>query len=243
MYKIKKIAVTIVFGVLYFCLIINVILSEEKELKINNVEVDELEQMLETLIKERSELDKLKTKLVETVKQKEDDAKAQKEIELEKNGKVILTNFVKENNENEEKFVDGQSNLAHDNKEVEEGIIKCDEEDEIEVRENVIINGDEIVHPFEIAENLYKLGEYKAAVDIYKMVLKNNIEKDKRIWITYQIANCYRKLELYTDAIEVYKEMRQVCEGTYWDKQAQWYIQDIEWRFKVREELDTVIKK
>jgi len=75
------------------------------------------------------------------------------------------------------------------------------------------------------------------------LVLKNNTENDRRIWITYQIANCYRKLGLYTDAIKVYKEMRQAYEGTYWAKQAQWYIQDIEWRSKVEEKLDTVVKR
>ena len=63
------------------------------------------------------------------------------------------------------------------------------------------------------------------------------------MWITYQIANCYRKLGLYTDAIKVYSEMRQEYEGTYWGKQAQWYIQDIEWRSKVEEKLDMVIKR
>ncbi len=244
--KFKKIVVIVIFGILNLCILINDTLSEEKELGNNNdVKVDEMEKMLETLKRERVELGKLKSELVDTVRQKEDDVKEQKEERLEKKEKVILTNFVKESVENKEKLVDERGSLPPLNKEVEvKKIITQDNEaEEVEKREKVINNGGEIIHPFEIAENLYKLGEYKSAIDIYKLVLKNNIEKDNKMWTTYQIANCYRKLGLYTDAIKVYREMQQVYEGTYWAKQGQWYIQDIEWRSKVEEKLDMVIER
>jgi len=110
--------------------------------------------------------------------------------------------------------------------------------------EKVVVNNiDELIHPFEIAENLYKLGEYETALDIYKLSIKNNITKDKKMWISYQIANCYRKLGLYNNAVEAYREMQEVYEGTYWAKQAQWYIQDIKWRAKADGILETVIER
>ena len=245
--KFKKIIVIVIFGIINFCILINNTLSEEKISSNNDVEVDEMEEMLESLKRERVELDKLKSELLDNVRHKEEVAKAHKEKELEKNGKLILTNFVKKSVEKKEKLVEEQSRFSPHNKVVKDkeiivqGIEDADEE--VEESEKVINNGDEIIHPFEIAGNLYKLGEYKAAVDIYKLVLKNNTENDKRMWVTYQIANCYRKLGLYTDAIKVYREMRQAYEGTYWAKQAQWYIQDIEWRSKVEEKLDTVIRR
>ncbi len=243
--KFKKIVIIVIVGIFNLFILINSTLSEEKEQGNNDIKVDEMEEMLETLKRERVELGKLKTELVDTVRQKEDKAKAQKEKRLENNMEVILTNFVKENVENKEKHVDEQGDRPHRNKEVEvkKIIIQDNEDEEVEENEKVTNNSGEIIHPFEIAENLYKLGEYKAAVDIYKLVLKNNIEKDKKMWVTYQIANCYRKLKLYTDAVKVYREMQQVYEGTYWAKQGQWYIQDIEWRSKVEEKLDTVIER
>ncbi len=50
------------------------------------------------------------------------------------------------------------------------------------------------------------------------------------------------KQDLYDDAVKVYRELRDGYEGTYWSKQAQWYIQDIEWRTKVEEKMVKVIK-
>ncbi len=245
--KFKRIVVIVIFGILNFCILVNDTLSEEKELSSNDdvVEVNEMEEMVDTLEKERVALRKLKSKLVDTVRQKENEAKALKEKELEKKSKLISTNLVNERFENKEKLIDNQGHLPPHNKKVDasEIIIQDNEDEDVTENEKVIINGGAIIHPFEIAENLYKLGEYKAAVDIYKLVLKNNVQKDNKMWITYQIANCYRKLGLYTDAIKVYKEMQQEYEGTYWAKQGQWYIQDIEWRSKVEEKMNRVIER
>ncbi len=242
--NLKKIVVVVIFCFLNYCILVNDTLSEEKETINNDIKVDEIEEMLETLKQERLELGKLKSKLVDTVKQKKDEKKAKEGKGLEQNEKTLLTNFVKKSVEDKEKLVSEQTNHLSFNKEeeVNDRIIQDSEDEEVKESKKVIINDDEIVHPFEIGESLYKSGEYKTAIEIYKLVLKNDVDKDKEMWITYQIANCYRKLGLYTDAIKVYREMRQIYEGTYWAKQAQWYIQDIEWRSKVEGMLDTVIE-
>ncbi len=245
--KFKKIIVIVIFGIINICISTNNTLSEEKVSNNNGVKVDEMEEMFEVLKRERVELNKLKSELVDNLRQKEEVEKAHKEKELEKNGKVVLTNFTKESAESKEKLAEEQSHFLPRNKvvknkeKIDQVVENADEG--VEESEKVINNGDEIIHPFEIAGNLYKLGEYKAAVDIYQLILKNNTENDKRMWVTYQIANCYRKLGLYTDAIKVYREMREAYEGTYWAKQAQWYIQDIEWSSKVEGKLDTVIRR
>jgi lipopolysaccharide biosynthesis regulator YciM len=75
------------------------------------------------------------------------------------------------------------------------------------------------------------------------LIDKDKVEDERKIWVLYQIANCYRKQELYDDAVKVYRELRDGYEGTYWSKQAQWYIQDIEWRGKVEEKMVKVIGK
>ena len=166
--------------------------------------------------------------------------------EVEKKKKVVLSDFVKKSIGKRRKS-GGRQNISLINKEDGEvrEIISLEEEEEyVEESEKVSINDEEeIIHPFEIAENLYKLGEYQAALDIYKLIVKNNITKDEKMWISYQMANCYRKLSSYNEAVEAYSEIEEIYEGTYWAKQAQWHIQDIVWRSEVEEKLERVIER
>ncbi|MBS1257090.1 MAG: hypothetical protein MAG551_00125 [Candidatus Scalindua arabica] len=130
---------------------------------------------------------------------------------------------------------------GEDEKKVEEAITLKEDKEEQKI-EDVVENEEKIVHPFEIAENLYKLGEYKTALELYNLIDKDNVSDERKIWVLYQTANCYRKQELYDDAVKVYKELQDGYKGTYWSKQAQWYIQDIEWRTRVEEKMVKVIK-
>ena len=210
-------------------------------------DLDEMVDMLEALKREKAELDKLKSKfqgaekLAEDKREKEKEGK--KEDDKKNESEMVLTNYEKV--ENNEKPVNEQNIpiSPEEEKEVEETITLKNEDKKVQEIENVVKNGEEIVHPFEIAENLYKLGEYKIALEIYKLIDKDKIENERKIWVLYQIANCYRKQELYDDAVKVYRELRDGYEGTYWSKQAQWYIQDIEWRGKVEEKMVKVIGK
>ena len=216
-----------------------------------NSEMKDVVEMLEALKIEKAELDKLKSKfkdaekLAENKREKEKKYKTEGDKKNESEG--VLTNHVKEKVENNEKPVNEQNILIspeeEEEKEVEEIITLKNEDKKVQEIENVVENGEEIVHPFKIAENLYKLGEYKLALEIYKLVDKNKIENEREIWVLYQIANCYRKQKLYDEAVKVYRELRDGYEGTYWSKQAQWYIKDIEWRATVEERMVKVIGK
>ncbi len=181
-------------------------------------------------------------KLAEDKREREKEGK--KEDDKKNESEMVLTNHEKVENNNE-KPVDAQNILIspEEEKKVEEIITLKDEDKKVLEIEKVVKNGEEIVHPFEIAENLYKLGEYKTALEIYKLIDRNKIEMEKKVWISYQIANCYRKSGLYDEAVKAYNEMQDVYEGTYWARQAQWYIQDIEWRARVEEKMVKVIGK
>jgi tetratricopeptide (TPR) repeat protein len=236
MSKYKQIVLLVIFGMVSLCAL-NDVLSVEKNFGINDVKVDEIEVMLETLERERAKLDKLRLEFKGT-------SRVRKDVEKEK--KVILTDFVKKSVEEKEKPEDIQHSfpIYKEDGEVKEIITLENEGEDVGESEKVVVNNiDELIHPFEIAENLYKLGEYETALDIYKLIIKNNITKDKKMWISYQIANCYRKLSLYNKAVEAYREMQEVYEGTYWAKQAQWYIQDIKWRAKTEGRLEKVIER
>lgn len=214
-----------------------------------NNEIKDLDEMVdtpETLKREKAELAKLKLefqgaeRLAEGKREKEEEGK--KEDDKKSESETVLTNYEKV--ENKEKPVDEQNILKspEEEKDVEETITLKSEDEKVQEIENIDKSGEKIVHPFEIAENLYKLGEYKMALEIYQLIDKDKIEDERKIWILYQIANCYRKQELYDDAVKVYIELRDEYEGTYWSKQAQWYIQDIEWRARVEEKMVKVIK-
>jgi tetratricopeptide (TPR) repeat protein len=236
MSKYKQIVLLVIFGMVSLCAL-NDVLSVEKNFGINDVKVDEIEVMLETLERERAKLDKLRLEFKGT-------SRVRKDVEKEK--KVILTDFVKKSVEEKGQPEDIQNSfpIYKEDGEVKEIITLENEGEDVGESEKVEVNNiDELIHPFEIAENLYKLGEYETALDIYKLIIKNNNTKDKKMWISYQIANCYRKLSLYNKAVEAYREMQELHEGTYWAKQAQWYIQDIKWRAKTEGRLEKVIER
>lgn len=237
MRKYKQILLLAIFGMINFCAS-NDALSIEKHFGVNDVKEDEIAVMLRTLERERAELGKLKSEFKGVSRMIVDATEAPIEEIVVKKKKVILANFVKKSTGKRKRSVDKQNDDAKE-------IITLGNEDEyVEESERVAINDeDEIIHPFEIAENLYKLGEYETALDIYQLVIKNDIIKDKKMWISYQIANCYRKLSSYNKAVEAYSEMQEVYEGTYWAKQAQWHIQDIEWRSDAEEKLEKVIER
>lgn len=245
MSKYKQIVLLVIFGMVNLCAL-NDVLSVEKSSGINDVKEDEIEVMLETLERERAKLDKLRLEFKGTSGMRKDVAEVQIKKYVEKEREVILTDFVKKSVEKKEKPEDIQNSfpIYKEDGDVKEIITLENEGEDMGESEKVVVNNiDELIHPFEIAENLYKLGEYETALDIYKLIIKNNNTKDKKMWISYQIANCYRKLSLYNKAVEAYREMQEVYEGTYWAKQAQWYIQDIKWRAKAEGRLEKVIER
>ncbi|GAX60055.1 hypothetical protein SCALIN_C05_0140 [Candidatus Scalindua japonica] len=241
----KQIIISVIFGILNLCIVSNVF-CVEKSLDTHDMSVDEMEAMLMDLKRERAELDKLKSEFKGTFRMKADMPEVQTEENVDTRSKVVLTNFKKKSIGKKEELVVKKtgSPVDKDSKDAMEIITLKNEGEDIEESERLEVNeGDEIIHPFEIAENLYKLGEYKTALDIYQLIIKKDIIKDKKVWISYQIANCYRKLGLYSEAMEAYREMQEVYEGTYWAKQSQWYIQEIMWRAEVEEKMEKVIER
>jgi tetratricopeptide (TPR) repeat protein len=245
MRKYKLIVLLAIFGMVNLC-VSNDVLCVESNFGVNDVSDDEMSAMLKALEKEKDELGKLKSEFngtLETINGVPEEGIAK---EVEKKKKVVLSDFVKKSIGKRRKS-GGRQNISLINKEdgeVREIITLEEEEEYVGESEKVSINDEEeIIHPFEIAENLYKLGEYQAALDIYKLIVENNITKDEKMWISYQMANCYRKLNSYNEAVEAYSDIEEIYEGTYWAKQAQWHIQDIVWRAEAEEKLERVIER
>ncbi len=184
----------------------------------------------------------------------EDEAKKKiEELEKEKKELVKLMNKFQEisgeNKEDEEGKVESEDALSSEERgaspSVKEGIeleseIALEDSEIGEEEGEVAIKEDEITNPFEVAENLYKMGGYEKAIDIYNLINKEDIDNEKATWITYQIANCYRKLGTLDKALKIYNEIQDEYGGTYWGEQAQWYIDEIKWHTGVQEKLEIV---
>lgn len=228
----KQILILAVFGMVNLS-VLGTVVSEEKNTVNDGVEIDKLKsddevierlEVVSTDNQPDSEIEDL-DETVDTLAALNKEKANLEELKSEFQGAVELS---------EGKGEEGEK--------VDEAITLKNEDKEAQKIEDVVKSEEKIVHPFEIAENLYKLGEYKTALELYKLIDKDKVEDERKIWVLYQMANCYRKLELYDDAVKVYSELRDGYEGTYWSKQAQWYILDIEWRARVEEKMVKVIK-
>jgi tetratricopeptide (TPR) repeat protein len=249
----KQIMVLIIFGMLNIFVLSDVICGEKSPGNTDfNEDGYEIEEMLETLKRERMALKELKSELQGTSQIIEDTSKnmtdevikIQKEKVVKKVSKSVSTNVKKRIEKKEEPLKEEDNAPLSIEKNVVKGTITPEQEDkEIEKIKKAVKNGEEIVHPFELAESLYKLGGYRSALDLYNLINRDSLDKGKKAWVTYQIANCYRKRKLFNEAVEVYRKMLNEFEGTYWANQAEWYIQDIQWRTKAEGILEKVIIK
>ncbi len=252
MKSIKQILVLITCSLFHFIALIDVLGENAYTINKDMIETDtniykvkdkesdeeyELRKIVGELENERNELERLKIKF-EKINQlskqvKEDKAEAREILtKVEGNGEDKETT--------EDKLYSIEPSIEGNEPESNITLVKKVAEDE--KKEIIIKKKDEIVNPFEIAENLYKLGEYKISLDIYKLIQEEE-DDGERLWITYQIANCYRKLKQFDKAVDIYKRIQGEFEGSYWAKQSRWYIKDIEWRTEVKDKLETVIEK
>ena len=196
-----------------------------------------IEEMVNKLEDEKKELEKLKNqfeKITQMSKKIVESNGHAVEIPI-KGEKELKDNFVPE-----DKVSRGGNYREEDSirsKDFEEKEIKKDETGKIKIKEK-----EEIVKPFEIAENLYKMEEYELSLDIYLLIDEEDVVEENRPWIKYQVANCYRKLKKFDKAVQVYKEVQSEFKDSYWAKQSQWYIKNIEWDAGRKEKLEMVVE-
>ena len=182
---------------------------------------DEVKKKIEELEKEKKELVKLMNKFQEISGENKEDEEGKVE------SKDVLSSEERGASPSVKEGIEPESEIALEDSEI-------GEEGEVAIKE------DKITNPFEVAENLYKMGGYEKAIDIYNLINKEDIDNEKATWITYQIANCYRKLGTLDKALKIYNEIQDEYGGTYWGEQAQWYIDEIKWHTGVQEKLEIV---
>ncbi|MCF6149302.1 MAG: tetratricopeptide repeat protein [Candidatus Kuenenia sp.] len=94
---------------------------------------------------------------------------------------------------------------------------------------------EEEVNPVKIAECFFKLGEYEKTLESYKNIPQEEVSSDQYMWIQYQVANCYRYLKKYDEALGEFQNFIDKYTDNELVVQAKWYIDDINWWKEWRE--------
>ena len=196
-----------------------------------------IDEMVNTLEDEKKELEKLKNQFDTITQMSKNAIESQDHVEeiRIKGEKVLEDKFALQDKVSRVANYREEDQIKSEN--FEEKKMKRDETSKIEIKEK-----GEIIKPFEIAENLYKMEEYELSLDIYQLIDEEDNEVENRSWIKYQIANCYRKLEEFDKAVAVYQEIQVEFKDSYWAKQSQWYIKNIEWHTGVKEKLEMAVE-
>ncbi|GJQ23639.1 MAG: hypothetical protein HBSAPP01_14290 [Candidatus Brocadia sapporoensis] len=113
----------------------------------------------------------------------------------------------------------------------QQGIAK-DRKQEIDISEDlnrrlskVIGNG----RLLDLAESFYKLCEYNNALQTYKLITPSDVSSDQYMWAQYQIANCYRNMKEFDQAINEYQHFIDQYPTGDLIEPAKWYIDDANW--------------
>lgn len=79
------------------------------------------------------------------------------------------------------------------------------------------------------ADGLYKLSQYEAALQTYQSIDPEKASEEDNAWILYQTANCYRILNQVNNALNTYQKLQKKYPNTCPAKEAQWYLDDLNW--------------
>ncbi|MBI4008111.1 MAG: tetratricopeptide repeat protein [Planctomycetes bacterium] len=79
------------------------------------------------------------------------------------------------------------------------------------------------------ADGLYKLSQYEVALQTYQSIDPEKRSEEDNAWILYQTANCYINLNQVDNALTTYQKLQEKYPNAYPAKEAQWYVEDLNW--------------
>jgi tetratricopeptide (TPR) repeat protein len=82
---------------------------------------------------------------------------------------------------------------------------------------------------YRVADEKYKLKDYKGALEYYFKVTRKYPSFQETPWGLFQIATIYKNLKKYQEAVSMFKELLKRYPDDYWAKQAQWKLEDTIW--------------
>ncbi len=88
-----------------------------------------------------------------------------------------------------------------------------------------------------VAQNLFRAGDYEAALEAYRRVPLQNAAAEERAPTVYMIATCYRKLGRLPEAEKHYRDAAEIKGDPFVAQCAQWQLDTITWRRQVEAQL------
>jgi tetratricopeptide (TPR) repeat protein len=90
------------------------------------------------------------------------------------------------------------------------------------------------VDPLALAQSLFRVGDFTAALDAYRKLDKEDLKSEERAAIQYMTACCLRKLGKVDEASALYREVAHTPGNDFLSENAQWYLRTM----KERRELE-----
>lgn len=79
-----------------------------------------------------------------------------------------------------------------------------------------------------LANNLYAVGEYLLALEMYQQADPSELSAQEQMWAEYQIANCLRRTGKRAEASNRYRRLAGQPEAGWLSSQSQWWVDVLE---------------
>jgi tetratricopeptide (TPR) repeat protein len=87
---------------------------------------------------------------------------------------------------------------------------------------------------YRIADELYKMKEYKKALNYYTKVTRKYPSFQETPWGIFQIGSIQKNLGKFQNAIKAFKELIKQYPDDYWARQAKWKMEDAIWEYEYK---------
>ena len=92
--------------------------------------------------------------------------------------------------------------------------------------ENIVVDGP--IDRLGLANNLFAVGEYPLALEMYQQTATADLTAQQHFWVEYQTANCLRRLGNPTEASNRYRKLAEHPEAGWLSQQAHWWVETLE---------------
>lgn len=92
--------------------------------------------------------------------------------------------------------------------------------------EHAVVHG--TIDRLGLANNLYAVGEYELALDMYEKIDMTELTAQQQIWTDYQMANCLRRMGRNGDASNRYRRIAEQPEAGWLSEQSRWWVEVLE---------------
>jgi hypothetical protein len=99
---------------------------------------------------------------------------------------------------------------------------------------------DEPVDRLALADSLFASGQIDLALQAYRQVDGSVLAGEDRLWIEYQLANCHRRLQDYSEAERRYRQVAGEKEGGMYATQARWWLDSMTARRALEADLQRI---